>query len=71
MTRKAAALKEELKDLNKDFDSALQKIRILENVLRECMRYVESTDGTKGDLVGCAVHRIEYVQWVRLTKNIS
>jgi hypothetical protein len=34
--------------------------------LREVMRYVESTDGTRGDLCGCAVNAHKYLACVRL-----
>jgi hypothetical protein len=36
------------------------------NALREAMKYVESTDGTRGELVGCAVNALTYLEWVRI-----
>ena len=43
----------------------------LRKALCECMRYVESTHGKRGDLVGCAVNKNEYSWWEKLTKIIS
>jgi hypothetical protein len=42
------------------------EIEKLRKALRESMRYVESTDGTRGDLVGCAVNVHEFLAWLRL-----
>jgi len=42
------------------------EIEKLRKALREAVRYVESTDGTRGDLVGCAVNVHEFLAWVRL-----
>jgi hypothetical protein len=45
------------------------EIKRLRKALRESMRYVESTDGTRGDLVGCAVNAHEFLDWVRLANS--
>jgi hypothetical protein len=45
------------------------RIAELQNALREAMRYVESTDGTRGELAGTAVGAHEYLRWVRLTRQ--
>lgn len=48
--------------LEKDFEK-------LRNALKECLRYVESTAGTRGDLVGCAVNEYEFMGWVRVANG--
>ena len=69
MARIAATLKD---DIYKN--TGRQKLAKLANALealRECMRYVESTHGARGDLVGCAVNYNEYEWWKKLTEDIS
>ena len=45
--------------------------RKLREALREAMRYVESTDGTRGDLMGCQVNAHEFLAWVRLAGDLT
>jgi hypothetical protein len=45
------------------------EIKKLRKALREAMRYIESTDGTRGDLVGCAVNTHEFLDWIRLANS--
>jgi hypothetical protein len=33
------------------------------------MKYVESTDGTRGELYGCAVNALTYLEWVRIVNK--
>ena len=44
------------------------EIKKLRKALCQAMRYVESADGTRGDLVGCEVNAHEFLDWVRLVK---
>jgi hypothetical protein len=43
------------------------RLALLKAALTECMKYVETTDGTTGSLAGCAVNANTYLEWVRLT----
>lgn len=53
----------------KQRDTLLTENRKLRIALRESLRYLESTDGSVGDLFGCAVKVHEFVNWDRLANN--
>lgn len=41
----------------------------LKRCLKEAIRYVETTDGTRGDLVGCQVNANTFLDWVRASNR--
>jgi hypothetical protein len=50
-------------------DCREERFAKIQAALRECLRYVESEDRTRGDLMGCAVTAHDYHEWVRISNE--
>jgi hypothetical protein len=53
------------RDLERELAAALAERDEARKALREAMTYLESTDGTRGYMYGCAVNALTFLNWVR------